>query len=87
MSLKARAQKQQKNIYIFTPIAEYIYVIKFRKNVSHIHAKIHQENTRGKAANSKIYTEKHSHCYCNILLGSVFNRGNSSGQWEEPDHH
>lgn len=58
-SLKARAQRLQKNIYIFTSITEYMfYVFKFRKKASHIHTKIHQENTRGKTLPTARNTQK-----------------------------
>lgn len=34
------------------------YVFRFRKNVSHIHTKIHQENTRGKTLPTARNTQK-----------------------------
>lgn len=58
-SLKARAQRLQKKIiYIYIPNWIQFYVFKFRKNASHIHTKIHQENTRGKTPPTARNTQK-----------------------------
>lgn len=83
-SLKARAQRLQKKIYIYIHNEYVFYVFKFRKNASHVHTKIHQENTRGKRQQET--HRKAQSFYCNVLLGSVFNRGNISMHWGKPDN-
>lgn len=49
-----------RKIYIYIYIHNWIqfYVFKFRKNASHIHTKIHQENTRGKTLPTARNTQK-----------------------------
>lgn len=48
----------KKIIYIYIPNWIQFYVFEFRKNASHIHIKIHQENTRGKTLPTARNTQK-----------------------------
>lgn len=60
ISLKARAQRLQKNICIYIYICNWIHIIciQIPKNASHIHTKIHQENTRGETVPTARNTQK-----------------------------